>query len=158
MVFFASRHEMTCEQAQLLMILHMKDDPDLTQAQREAFEAHLMVCSACGRANVREGIRSNVIFRQGYADGADGAPLRRWLGERRPPGVDSGIALQRPSVSAGNRVRNQGTGPACRSDRGNFGNNGSIFFHCSSVSFLGSLAMATPIHDQATTTSCVAHA
>jgi len=41
-------------------------------------------------------------------------------------------------------------------ERWNFGNNGSIFSHCSSVSFVGSLAMASPFHDQATTTSCMA--
>ena len=40
----------------------------------------------------------------------------------------------------------------------NFGNRGSIFFHCSSVSCVGSLAMATPFHDQRTTTSCMAQA
>jgi len=43
-------------------------------------------------------------------------------------------------------------------ERGNFGNNGSIFCHCSSVSFVGSLAMVIPFHDQTTTTSCVAQA
>ena len=62
MVYSDSQDGITCRQAQLLMALHMKDDPDLTQAQREAFEAHTVVCSAWRRANVREGIRANVMF------------------------------------------------------------------------------------------------
>ena len=116
MVSIEPQDGITCRQAQLLMALHMKDDPDLTQAQRESFEAHLMACSAWHRANVREGIRSNVIFRQGYADGADGAPLRRWLGERRAPGVDPGIAVHGAGVPANDRLRHHSLRPAglCR--------------------------------------------
>ena len=38
---------MSCREAQLLMSLHMRDDPGLTQARREAFEAHMLICSSC---------------------------------------------------------------------------------------------------------------
>jgi predicted anti-sigma-YlaC factor YlaD len=38
---------MTCQDAQRLMAFYGNDDPELTQEEREAFEAHLMVCPAC---------------------------------------------------------------------------------------------------------------
>ena len=38
---------MTCEQAQLLMIPAWVEDPELTQQQRDAFEAHVAACPAC---------------------------------------------------------------------------------------------------------------
>jgi len=47
MMFLKPQDGMSCHEAQLLMSLHMKDDPSLTREQREAFESHLMVCSAC---------------------------------------------------------------------------------------------------------------
>jgi len=47
MVSLEPQDGMTCRQAQLLMILHMNDDPDLTQEDREAFNGHLLACQAC---------------------------------------------------------------------------------------------------------------
>ena len=38
---------MTCRKAQSLMSLYIKDDPGLTQEQRQAIETHLLTCSAC---------------------------------------------------------------------------------------------------------------
>ncbi len=38
---------MTCEEAQVVSFMYMKDDPDLTAQQREEFEAHLLTCSTC---------------------------------------------------------------------------------------------------------------
>ena len=42
-----SDNAMTCCEAQLLMSLHLRNDPSLPQGQREALEAHLLICSAC---------------------------------------------------------------------------------------------------------------
>ena len=47
MMSFDGNNQICCHETQLLISAYMKDDPSLTQAQREAFEAHLMACSAC---------------------------------------------------------------------------------------------------------------
>ncbi len=47
MTSFDGNNQISCHEVQLLMSAYMEDDPGLTQEQREAFEAHLMVCSAC---------------------------------------------------------------------------------------------------------------
>jgi hypothetical protein len=46
--------------------------------------------------------------------------------------------------------------PPTLGDRGSSGNNDWIFYHCSSVSFVGSLAIMAPSHNQATTFHFVA--
>lgn len=37
----------TCEEAQVISFMYMKDDPELTARQREKSETHLLICSAC---------------------------------------------------------------------------------------------------------------
>ncbi len=45
--FERDNERITCEEAQLLMMPVWANDPGVSQAEREAFEAHLLVCATC---------------------------------------------------------------------------------------------------------------
>ena len=49
MGFFRRKGGMGCQEARLVMSLHMNDDPSLTHEERGAFEVHLLACLGCRR-------------------------------------------------------------------------------------------------------------
>lgn len=57
MLFLEPQNGMSCREGQSLMSLHVKDDPSITQEQREAFEDHLMVCSVCAEEYKEDTLR-----------------------------------------------------------------------------------------------------